>query len=151
MKHGGRKRWRPKPFCKAPHFQVFQRTPLLSEHEVKWFPAFRTQRASVGRKAFRKSLRTQLFEVPACFPEEGGPLFARGLANDFKKEKEIKEMMEPSHQVAGKETFWHEGAKTRNTIWLEEKHSLPHPSSFFFGSIQQNLIGNYMAGLMRCY
>lgn len=135
---GGRKCWRLKPFGKAPHFQIFQRTPLLFGHEVKWFPAFRTQRASIRRKAFSKSVRTQLFEVRACFPEGGSPLFAGGLANDFKKEKEIKEMMEPSHQATGNEAFWHEGAKTRNKIWSEEKHSPPHP--VHFSSVQFSTI-----------
>lgn len=115
---------------------------------MKGFPALRAQRASLRRKAFSRSLRTQLFEVRVCFPEGGRPLFASGLANDSRKEKEIKGDAR-SHQAIGKETFWHEGAKTKNEVWLEEKDSLPHPSSLFFGSIQQNLIGSYMPGHMR--
>lgn len=39
--------------------------------------------------------------------------------------------MEPSHRATGKETVWHEGAKTRNKVRLEEKHSLPPPRFIF--------------------
>lgn len=78
---------------------------------MKQFPVFRTQRASTRRKAFSVSLRTQLFEVCVCFPERGRPLFASGSANSFEKEKEIKAIIEFSHQEKGKEKFWCGGQK----------------------------------------
>lgn len=78
---------------------------------MKQFPVFRTQRASIRRKAFSESLRTQLFEVCVCFPERGRPLFASGSANSFEMEKEIKAIIEFSHQEKGKEKFWCGGQK----------------------------------------
>ena len=58
---------------------------------MKQFPALGTQRASIGRKAFSNSLRTQLFEVCVPFLEGGRPLFAGGSADDLEKRTEIKD------------------------------------------------------------
>lgn len=106
---------------------------------MKQFPVFRPQRASIRRKAFSESLRTQLFEVCVCFPERGRPLFASGSANSFEMEKEIKAIIEFSHQEKGKDVLvW--GTETRNEIWAEEQLSLCHPNSLFFGSIQPTVV-----------